>query len=164
MYKIAIEMHMPEGKRPGYYSQVVKALAGIPLFDRDKETLIVSDEPAREAIVELMQHYKFDYEEIDLILLPEQATLHSTFEDYGFESRSGHRYLYQHLTNLFSIESSADQPGDLAQALLQMEEHLIASYQTPITVCYAVDQTFKPLIQGIAQAYRCSLSWVEPLV
>ncbi|MDF2815048.1 MAG: hypothetical protein K0Q81_1248 [Paenibacillus sp.] len=162
MHKIAIEMHLPEGKRPGYYSQVVKALADVPLFDRDKETLIVSDESGREAVAQLMQHYKFEYEELDLLLLPDDAVTYAEYDDYGFESRSGNRYLYQHLISLFQF-NRADEHKELEQALLQMEEHLIAHFERNDAECYAVDQTFKPLMEGIAKAYSCSLIWLDSI-
>ncbi|WP_127582726.1 hypothetical protein [Paenibacillus koleovorans] len=152
---IGIEMHLPDGKRPGYYAQVVKALADIPLFDRDKETLIVSGEPEAEAVRALMQDYKFEYEEFGLLLLPDGADVRPSFTDYGFESRSGNRYLMQAVTARFVFDSIG--PDGNAQALAQMEEHLIASWSTDGEACYAADSSLGELMHGIARAYGCTV-------
>lgn len=161
MRKTGIEMQLPDGKRPGYYAQVVKSLADVPLFDRDKETLIVSDETGREAVIELMNEFKFEFEELDLLLLPDGASLRPSFSDYGFESRSGNCYLLEHLTALFRFVPSGADTASRQAALLQMEEHLIASFVKDGESLYAVDQTFIALMHGIAKAYECRIEAVE---
>src|SRR5690606_4813609 len=141
-------------------AQVVKALADVPLFDRDKETLIVSDEAGRNAVLKVMEHYKFQYEEIDLLLLPELSVMYSSFVDYGFESRSGNRYLYTHLISRFRF-ANLDVADNQKPALMQMDEYLIAQYVDDGQACYAVDHTLKALMDGIAKAYHCSLHWLD---
>ena len=57
--KIGLLMDLPDNKVPGFYAQIVKALAGkVQLFDRDKEMLIVSDEEQKLAALAIMAHYK----------------------------------------------------------------------------------------------------------
>lgn len=157
MRKYGIDMHLPDGKRPGYYAQVVKALADIPLFDRDKETLIVSDETGLDAVIKLMKHYGFQYDELVLLLLPEQTTLRPSYTDYGFESRGGNRYLLEQLIALFRFVPTSEATASMSAALLQMEEHLIASYGTGDESVYVVDETFIELMHAIAKAYGCRI-------
>lgn len=160
MLKYGVDMQLPEGKRPGYYAQFVKALAAkVNIEDRDKELLIVNDETDRASVLELMDEYRFDYEEFELLLLPEDAETAPLFDDYGFVSVSDNAYLYGHLCAVFKFAPSGNDSEPM-QALEQMEEHLLARFAAGDTSHYAVDRTLGELMHGIAKAYRCKLEFV----
>jgi hypothetical protein len=155
--KIGLMMDLPEGKVPGFYAQIVKALAGkVELFDRDKEMLIVSDEQQKQATIDVMNHYHIETEIMLLRLLPKEAELTDLFGDYGFISRAEHPYLYEKLICLFRF-APASPLADIEQANLQVEEHLIAQFSDQGQNVYAVDRQLEELMQGIAKAYRCQI-------
>ncbi|WP_409341279.1 hypothetical protein [Paenibacillus sp. MBLB4367] len=158
MNKIGLMMDMPDDKQPGFYAQIVKGLAGkAELFDRDKELLIVNDEAERDAVLEVLNHYKVQAEQMTLFLLPADAELYDTFSDYGFESRSENSYLYGKLVHLFSFDPHFGEGAEPAQALLQFDEHLIARFTESGTEYFAVDAQQIELMAGIAKAYKCSI-------
>jgi len=159
MHVYGVEMKLPEGKRPGYYAQFVKALAAnVRLADRDKELLIVEGEAEREALIALLNEYKFEYEEFELLRLPEQAETTPLFADYGFVSISDRAYLYKHLCAVFRF---AEAKGDVGSAIRQMEEHLIARFSERGQTHYAVDRTLAELMHGIAKAYKSAIEFVS---
>lgn len=160
MLKYGVDMQLPEGKRPGYYAQFVKALAAkVSIEDRDKELLVVSNETDRASVLELMDEYRFDYEEFELLQLPEGAEAAPLFDDYGFVSVSDNAYLYGHLCAVFKFAPSGN-GSEPAQALEQMEEHLLARFVVDHLSHYAVDRTLVELMHGIARAYRCKLEFI----
>ncbi|PZE22670.1 hypothetical protein [Paenibacillus xerothermodurans] len=154
-HKYALLMDMPEDKRPGFYAQVVKALANkAPLFDRDKEMLIFSSPTEREAAYAVMEQYKIPFETMNLLMLPDGANLRPPFSDFGFVSRSEHAYIDSESVYVFSLHSErAD--AEPSQALAQLEEHLLASYGHDETDYYVTDAPSDELVHRIAQAYRC---------
>jgi hypothetical protein len=156
--KIALLMDLPDGKVPGFYAQIVKALANkVTLFDRDKEMLILDSQKERQSALEIMQHYKVAVEPMELVLLPPDSKLYDTFSDYGFTSRAEHSYLYEKLISFFRLVS--DDPGaEREQALQQLEEHLIAEFKQQGVSVYALDKQLEDLAHGIAKAYRCEIS------
>ncbi|MBD0379154.1 hypothetical protein [Paenibacillus sedimenti] len=155
--KIGLLMDLPDDKVPGFYAQIVKALAGkVQLFDRDKEMLIVSDEDQRQAALEIMAHYKIETEIMPLRLLPEEAELTDLFSDYGFISRADHPFFYEKLIRTFRIVKTSDQ-AEVEQALLQMEEHLLARYTEKGQNIFVVDRQLEELMHGIAKAYKCQI-------
>lgn len=164
MIKYGVLMSLPDGKLPGFYAQIVKGLAAkANLFDRDKEMLIVDTEHDRDAVVELLIHYKVEYETMELTLLPEAAQMAGTFEDYGFTSRAGNSYLYNRLTLLFTFEDRIEDNDQTERhmAVLQMEEHIIAKFAEGGATIYAVDRQLDELIGGIAKAYRCNIRFLS---
>lgn len=155
--KLALLMELPDGKVPGFYAQIVKALANkVQLFDRDKEMLIVATEEERQSILEIMDHYKVAVEPMELVLLPEDARLTDAFSDYGFSSRADNAYLYHNRVSFFRITAKSPD-SELKQALQQLEEHLIAVYTDQGETVYTVDKQLEELAQGIANAYRCEI-------
>jgi len=164
MIKFGIMMSLPDGKLPGFYAQIVKGLAAkVTLFDRDKEMLIVDTELDRDAVVELLIHYKVEYETMELTLLPEAAQVTGIFEDYGFTSRAGNSYLYNRLTLLFTFDDRIEGSGQTERhmAVLQLEEHVIAKFDVDGATLYAVDRQLDELIEGIAKAYRCNIRFLS---
>jgi hypothetical protein len=124
--KIGLSMTLPEGKQPGFYSQIVKTLAArVKLFDRDKDMLVVSVEDEREAVLDVMRHFRVETEQLELLLLPASAATSPLFADYGFVTRLDNRYLYRDLVALFTLHPiAADAEPDLA--LQQLDEYVIA--------------------------------------
>jgi hypothetical protein len=162
MHKIALLLDMPEGKLPGFYAQIVKGLAQrVTLFDRDKELLVLNTIQDRDAVIELLEHYHILFEELPLLLLPSDSDLYPLFTDYGFTSRAERHYLYNHLVSVFSFaERLAPQP-DPENALLQMNEHLIAEFLINNVTYYAVDSQLNELMERIALAYNCSIKFTK---
>ncbi|WP_261305750.1 hypothetical protein [Paenibacillus andongensis] len=155
--KIGLMMDLPEGKIPGFYAQIVKALAGkVELFDRDKEMLIVSNEEQQLAALDVMAHFNIETNLMQLRLLPDDAELTDLFSDYGFTSRAEHNYLYDKLVVHFRFTADSPQ-AEIDQAALQIEEHLLAQYQAQDHTVYIVDRQLEELMHGIAKAYRCRI-------
>jgi hypothetical protein len=158
MHKIALMLDMPEGKLPGYYAQIVKGLAQrVSLFDRDKELLVLNTTQDRDAVLELLEHYHIPSEEMQLLLLPSDADLYPSFSDYGFTSRAERHYLYGHLVSTFRFSELRTAQSDPENALLQIEEHLIARFIKDNVPIYAVDRQFNELMERIAIAYGCNV-------
>ena len=157
-FKIGLMMDLPDGKIPGFYAQIVKALAGkVELFDRDKEMLIVSNEEQQRAALDVMAHFNIETTLMELRLLPDDAELTDLFSDYGFTSRAEHNYLYDKLVVPFRF--TADSPtSEVDQAALQIEEHLIAQYQDQDHDCIcrgsAARRTDARYCQSLSMPYR----------
>ncbi|MBP1992816.1 hypothetical protein [Paenibacillus eucommiae] len=161
--KLALMMDLPEGKIPGFYAQIVKSLGNqVQLFDRDKEMLIVNTEEDRQIILDIMSHYKVASESLELLLLPREANLTDTFSDYGFLSKLDNTYLYMDKISLFrfNTERRGTPEAELSQALLQLEEHLIAYFSEKEEVIYVIDKQLTELAEGIARAYQCEIIWI----
>ncbi|NOU95428.1 hypothetical protein GC093_19675 [Paenibacillus sp. LMG 31456] len=154
--KPALLMDMPDGKLPGFYAQIIKALAAkAPLFDRDKELLIFNSPIEREPAYSIMEQYKIPYENMDLLLLPDTVNTRPDFTDYGFVSRSEHSYAYADSVYLFTLHPT-EPAAEPIQALQQLEEHLLASIPQA-EVIYVVDIQLDELMKRIAQAYSCEI-------
>jgi hypothetical protein len=160
MRKIGLMLDMPVGKLPGFYAQIVKGLAQrVTLFDRDKELLVLNHSQDLEAVLELLLHYHIPSEEMQLLLLPAESDLYSPFTDYGFTSRAERNYLYEHLVSIFYMTESISPLSEPKNALIQMEEHLIVSFKDDNVIYYAIDRQFNELIERIAIAYQCSVTF-----
>jgi hypothetical protein len=160
MHKIALMLDMPEGKLPGFYAQIVKGLAQrVSLFDRDKELLVLNTTQDRDAVLELLEHYRIPSEEMQLLLLPSESDLYPSFSDYGFTSRAERHYLYGHLVSTFRFSAVQTAQSDPENALLQIEEHLIARFVKDNVPSYAVDLQFNELMERIAIAYGCTIEF-----
>ncbi len=163
MIKLAVIMDLPEGKLPGYYAQIVKALAGgVSLFDREKkETLIVSDPEELQAVERIMERYRVPFDTARLFfLLPDDALLTGIFTDYGFESRSGNRYIFQEKAAVFRLQSDHRELAESDQAGEQIAEHMIAKFTRGREEIYVVEGHLRELMTGIAKAYRCEIEWL----
>lgn len=159
--KYAAMMQLPEGKKPGYYAQIIKSLANkINLFDRDKEILIVNAEEELATVYEVLDHFHVDHEPIRLILLPENTELPASIEEYGFTSRSENTYLYEQWTAIFNfVPNQTADAGEKGLALRQMEEHLLLQFQEGQDTFYVTQHHLQELIHGIAKAYHCKVEF-----
>ncbi|GGD71167.1 hypothetical protein [Paenibacillus nasutitermitis] len=152
----SVELHLPEGKLPGFYAQIVKGIANIvTLLDRDKTVLFVSSEAEAEAIEAFVRHYRVETDRGLWAGLDQQWLLDERkFGDYGIQSRSGSRYLDLGLSAIMEI-AAAGESSELGQALEQCEEHSVARQNKDGRQLLAVDREQTELIAGIARAYRC---------
>lgn len=173
MLKYALAMDIPEGKRAGYYAQIVKALAErTALFDRDKELLIFSTPEEREAAGPVMTQYAVLAEPIDLLLLPACFQARPAFTDFGFVSRLEQQpYLYAGTVALFQLVPAPSaarsfEPGSAAE---QLDEHLLADWPAVSgsegadgrgRLTFAIEAQHDRLAEGIAAAYGCAVQWL----
>lgn len=161
MTKYGVMMNLPDGKLPGFYAQIIKALANqTTLFDRDKELLIVHTEEERSSVIKVLEHFGVSFEPIELILLPDDAVLSPHSDDYGFSSRANFTYLYKELVSIFYIKAESSN-SEKNQALLQIQEHLIAQYKESQNTYYVIDKQFNDLMKGIAKAYKCEIIIID---
>jgi hypothetical protein len=79
------------------------------------------------------------------------------FADYGFKVEK-RVYLFKDLVCAFILESSDLQDANMAK--LQIAEHLVAS-ESPNSSLFFVDRELSSLMDGIAQAYGCKLSFLD---
>ena len=159
--KYGLCMELPYGKQPGFYAQIIKALAAkAPLFDRDKELLIFSEPQEREAAYDIMAQYKIPYENLELLMLPVNILTEPAFDDYGFVSRSEHSYVYKDNVTLFTLVPDHSE-AEPALARLQIDEHLLASYKSEENTIYITDSQSDELMKGIARAYHCTIHFIS---
>lgn len=164
MRKYGLIMTLPDGKKAGFYAQVVKALAGsVRLFDRDKDLLVLDGAGDRDRAAAVLEQYRVPCEEIGLILLPEGTELPPGSNELGFQTRSGRTFLYADRTAGFRLADSPE-PADEAEraaALLQLEEHIALRYAvedgSPVYIC---EPHLAETVAGIARRYRLGVSFL----
>ncbi|WP_259619531.1 hypothetical protein [Paenibacillus doosanensis] len=154
-----LDMDLPEGRRPGIDTQIIAELAeSSPPIDRDKELLIFGSRRQQEEARAVMERHGVACENFDLLLFPDGAELRPSFTDYGFTSSQGGRiYAYADAVFLYTLRSRGPQ-AEPSQALLQMEEHLLASFEQNGEMCCAADIQSDELMERIARAYGCEIS------
>jgi hypothetical protein len=149
-------MDLPEGKRAGFYAQIVKMIAAAAtVFDRDKELIVVDDEEARRRVAEVLEKYNVAWEPMNLWLLPEETELDARAEDYGFQSKFGNAYLYADRVDRFRFADLQPAGAELAPALLQLEEFIVFAHGAgePVAKTYYVESHLRETIEGIASRY-----------
>jgi hypothetical protein len=156
-----IEMHLPEHKMPGYYSQIVKALAStVNIFDRDKQLVIVKTEKELKLVISIMEKYRLTYECIPLLLLPPNSSRDARADDYGFTSPMGNAYLYADLILLFKICHHEPFPIEIKHGIMQMEEFIVASFSQSDTNVYCIEAHLADTIRGIAMRYHVAIEFI----
>ncbi|HZG55894.1 hypothetical protein [Paenibacillus sp.] len=161
MLKFGVLMDLPEGKRAGYYAQIVKALAdAVEVFDRDKELIVVDDAEAARRTAEVLEKYRVGWEPMRLWLLPEGAALPASAAEYGFESKFGNAYLYADRVALFRVPNEQEAGAELAPALLQIEEFVLLVYVEGATKTYACEPHLRETVEGVARRYRVAVQFI----
>jgi len=107
--------------------------------------------------LELLEEQAVSAEELNLLQLPPESDLYLPFSDYGFTSDSKQSYLYEHLIQTFRFSTQLQPFAEASNALLQMQEHLIAHYCIDSISYYVVDNQFEELMERIAIAYKCTV-------
>jgi hypothetical protein len=158
--KYGLEMRLPEGKLPGFYAQIIKAIADrAPLFDRHKELLILDHKAYVSSVLDILKHYKVEAEFCELLLLPPTEVSRSDrFDDFAIETREGHVYLDLTYTVSFSL-TAARPDAEAAPALLQLEEHRIASVLEDGITWHFIEKQLAELAERVARAYGCGIDW-----
>jgi hypothetical protein len=156
MERRALLMELPDGKLPGFYAQIVKALAdAVNLFDRDKVLIILEDISDSPSVEQVLQRYHIAYEPIHLIQLPQSLKLKPHYDDFGFTSRSGNTYFYADLVTSFQLVSDEADPYAIRMASEQLDEHILATYDLHQNHYYVIEGQHIELVHGIARAYHC---------
>jgi hypothetical protein len=158
--KYGLDIHLPDGKIPGFYAQIVKGIADrATLFDRYKELLIFDSEDHLPPVIMLLDHYKVAAERCELLLIPseglEQGAL---YEDYAIVTRNENIFVDLSLVALFSIHT-AKPDAEPAPALLQLHEHLIGSLLKNNLAIHLLDRQLMELAERISKAYGCFVEW-----
>lgn len=95
------------------------------------------------------------FEELHHLIVLDSGMRGVCFFDYGFNGEK-RTYLYKELLTAFSLSGDKLQ---VEMAKLQIDEHLV--YKTSIRdhEVFFVEQQFSTLMEGIAAAYNCRLSF-----
>lgn len=160
--KYGLDMQLPSGKLPGFYAQIVKGIADhAPLYDRHKELLIFDRPESLPAAEDFLARYKVESERCELLELPPEGTDGSDrFEDFGFTTREGRVFL--DLAYAAGFRLTEEKPGaESAPALLQMEEHRIASVREDGLAWFFIERQLAELADKVARAYGCGVRWLE---
>ncbi|MEJ8544618.1 hypothetical protein [Brevibacillus borstelensis] len=159
-----VEIQAPTGKLPGFYAQVIHKIGdNVNVFDRDGQLLIVDSESDHKKLLELLTKASMLGEEFSLWHLPADTEI-ARLEDIGFESQSGHIYVYAERVSFFSLDSSAGDGRDQWAALEQMKETILGRIPSGPTDLYLADPAHDQLIDGIARAYNVSVIWQDEAV
>lgn len=162
MMKYAVCMLLPDGKMPGFYAQIVKALAALGLHDREKELLIVDAEDKLEAVESVLDRYQVESERLAMIELPREAVLGPMFDGCGFTTRQEHSYVFYEGIRAFHLLEAPSE--EHASACEQVQEHLVACFQSELGTCYIVEAHQTQLVEGIAAAYGVGVCWVDEIM
>lgn len=162
MRKFAVIMQLPEGKLPGFYAQVIKALATKgQVFDREKELLIIERMQQFPPIKQILDQYNIQFETLPLLHIPSSAILRPHYEDFGFTTLSGNTFLYEDSIILFTFNHMLIDSEDYSMALAQLDEYLIASFSVGNSKYYVAEKHLQDCFYGIAKAYQCTFKLEE---
>ncbi|MCF6137893.1 hypothetical protein [Pseudalkalibacillus berkeleyi] len=125
------------------------------VVDRDDRLCIVQTESDFQALKELFQSEKRLEETYELYPLQSPSTKFNT--DYGFVSSSKHAYLFKEMTIPFRLNEENERAK---MAMLQMEEHLVATDDSTSPLLYFADRQQRELIEQIASAYQVTVTFL----
>jgi hypothetical protein len=131
------------------------------LFDHDADLLIFSTQEEGEAALTAIEAFGLPAPEtMPVLLLPDSTDKRREFGDYGFMSHSHHPYVYANDVYVFILnEEGRHMQAKLA--LEQMEEHLLASFQSDGRSLLVTSNHSDELMQRIARAYQCTTTAVD---
>ncbi|QJD83617.1 hypothetical protein [Cohnella herbarum] len=157
---IGLEMRLSEGKLPGFYTRIVKEIAGLtPLTDQYEELLIFESEAHLPPVMDLLDHYRVLFDRCELIMLPsEQVEAGDLFDDYAIVTGNENVIFDLALTAPFTLDASKPE-AESAPALMQLQEHLIGRFTNEGKTFLLIDRQLALLADRIAEAYRCSVEW-----
>jgi len=158
--KLAVEMHLPDGKLPGYYAQIVKGIADrVELFDRRKELLVLDSEDDLPPVEELLGRYKAGFETLELLLLPEDGLRReSLYEDAVIETINGRSYTVWPDVAYFRLTAEGPE-AEAAPALLQLQENMVVTVRENEWVWHGVERKEDEWVERVAKAYGCGVVW-----
>lgn len=158
-----IEMHVPVGKLPGFYAQVIHKIGDhVNVFDRDDLLFVVESEEDCEQLSTILEKSNMLGDRFELLYVPSSASLEQ-LQDIGFVSQNDRMYLYADRVSCFSFDLQTGSSQDRWAALEQLKEHVRgeipgADGQSPL---YILDSSMPDLAEGIAKAYQVSLQWLH---
>jgi hypothetical protein len=158
MRKFAVIMQLPEGKLPGYYAQVIKALATkAHVYDRKKEILVIEKMNELSPIEQIMDQYNILYEVVPVLHIPNSAILTAHYEDFGFTTLSGNTFLFELSLIIFTLHHTQEDSDDYTMAISQLDEHIVASFNLENITYYIAEKHLQDCFYGIAKAYQCMI-------
>ncbi|MFD2371036.1 hypothetical protein ACFSO0_14030 [Brevibacillus sp. GCM10020057] len=158
-----VEIHVPAGKLPGFYAQVIHKIGDhVNVFDRDNLLFIVENEAERDKLEAVLSKSGMLGDRFSLLLLPSSAQI-DTVEDIGFVSQSEHLYLYAERVALFTFAGGTENEQDRWAAQEQLREHVSGQFPATAssTPVFILDNAQTELADGIARAYGQSLVWLH---
>ncbi|MFS0558593.1 hypothetical protein [Brevibacillus sp. 179-C9.3 HS] len=158
-----IELHVPAGKLPGFYAQVIHKIGDhVNVFDRDKLLFIVENQAEQEKLEAILAKSNMLGDAFSLLLLPSSTTI-DQLDDIGFVSQNEHSYVYADRVALFTLATPSESQDQWA-ALEQLREHVLGVLPetTHQAEAYLIDQSMMVLAEGIAKAYQVKLVWLHP--
>lgn len=161
--KYGLEMRLPEGKRPGFYAQIVKGIAErTVLYDRHKELLIFNREEDLPAVSEFLSRYQIEADVCRLLSAPADAVSGTDrFEDFAVVSREGNVYFDAAYVSAFRLTEQRPE-AEAAPALMQLKEHLIADVRESDRIWRVIESQLAELADKLAAAYHCGIEWFDP--
>jgi len=161
MRKFGVLMDLPEGKRAGFYAQIVKALAeAANVEDRDKELIVVDSEEERARVAAALEKYHVAWEPLALIALPEGTELGEAAEDIGFVGKLGGVYLYLDRIARFQVPNAQPAGADIAPAMLQLEEFVTFAYDDGGQRVYCTEPHLREAVEGVAKRYGVAVEFL----
>ncbi|GED70589.1 hypothetical protein BRE01_42910 [Brevibacillus reuszeri] len=158
-----VELHVPAGKLPGFYAQVIHKIGDhVNVFDRDKLLFIVETTEEREKLEAILTKSSMLGDVFSLLLLPASAEL-AHLDDSGFISPNENMYLYAEIVSMFTLTAGSGSVQDRWAAIEQLQEHLLGMIpqtddEAPV---YIIDRNLAELAEGIVRAYQIPLTWLH---
>jgi hypothetical protein len=97
------------------------------------------------------------FEAIHPLIVLENGISGDCFFDNGFKGQT-RTYLYKELLTAFDLTGEKQQ---LEMAKIQIDEHLVYKTNIDHIEVFFVEQQFSSLVEGIAAAYNCKLSFLD---
>jgi len=134
--------------------------AGAFVFDRYEQLLIFrSPEAADSALAGMSKEWRDTVERCDLLMVSNDAVItpYDRFSDFAFQGGLGTTYFDLQDVAVFRLHASQPE-AEPAPAVMQLEEHLIASCGEAWQV---IERQLAELAERIARAYRCEIEWLD---
>lgn len=135
------------------FLQKISSTANV--VDQDDRLCIVQTESDFQALKDLFQSEERLEETYELYPLQSPAVTFNT--DYGFVSSSKQAYLFKEMTIPFHLNEESE---SAKMAMLQMEEHLVATDDSVSPCIYFADRQQRELIEQIASAYQVTVTFL----
>jgi len=130
--------------------------ANLKLIETVEVTYIYQDENDANTAISLLKEAEL-FEALHPLIVLDSGFIGECFFDYGFNGQK-RTYLYKELLTAFFLSGDNLQ---LEMAKLQVDEHLVYKTNMRGNEVFFVEQQFSTLMEGIAAAYNCKLSFLN---